>query len=35
MIEVIIVVRKNLLNKIIIEHKTNLVNYLYFRLFEI
>lgn len=34
-IRVIIEVRKNLLDKIVIEHKTNLVNYFYFISLEI
>lgn len=34
-IRLMIVVRKNLLDKIIIEYKTDLINYLYFIFFEI
>lgn len=34
-IRVMMIMKKNLLNKIVIEYRTNLVNYFYFILFEI
>lgn len=34
-IRIIIAIKKNLVNKIIIDHKIDLVNYLYFILLEI